>query len=48
MSRNKSQISFLRLLAVLAMAAALSVAAFAQPSVEFPTYTPVSYTHLYG
>ena len=40
MSRNKSQISFLRLLAVLAMAAALSVAAFAQPSVEFPTYTP--------
>jgi YVTN family beta-propeller protein len=40
MSRNKSQISFLRLLAVLAIAAALSVAAFAQPSVEFPTYTP--------
>jgi YVTN family beta-propeller protein len=37
--RNKSRINLLRLLAVLAMAAALSVSALAQ-SQEFPTYTP--------
>jgi len=36
--RNKSRINLLRLLAVLAMAAVLSVSAFAQ-SQEFPTYT---------
>ena len=37
--RSNSRINCLRLLAVLAMAAALSVSALAQ-SVEFPTYTP--------
>jgi YVTN family beta-propeller protein len=40
MSRNKSRINLLRLLAVMAMAVGLSVAAFAQPSVPFPTYAP--------
>ena len=39
MSRSKSRINLLRLLAVMVMAAALSVLALAQ-SQEFPTYTP--------